>query len=98
MSGQSHPPLPATARAVSYLYDANSNRTALVHPDGQWFGMVYDGMGRPTFLHSNWTAGIAFAYRNGAGDIATSARTNVPVNYGYDSVQRLTSLSHDGLN
>jgi len=84
-----------TARTLTSLYDLNSNRTAITHPDGNWFGMVYDGMGRPTFLHSNWTAGIAYAYRNAAGDVAASARNNVPVNYGYDSVQRLTSIIHE---
>jgi len=84
-----------TARMLTSLYDAAGNRTGIVHPDGNWFGMVYDGMGRPTYLHSNWTAGIAYAYRNAAGDIAASARNNVPLGYGYDAAQRLTSISHE---
>lgn len=42
--------LDGTARAFTYQYDADGNRTRVTHPDGTYCAYVYDGLDRPVAI------------------------------------------------
>ncbi|PNQ76352.1 hypothetical protein BA950_07700 [Erythrobacter sp. SAORIC-644] len=87
------------ARAVSSLYDANGNRTRITHPDGQYFQMDYDGLDRAINLRQA-TAVLGTVSYNDRGLPSQLAWTYAAASankrsFGYDSANRLASLSLD---
>lgn len=40
-----------TSRTLTYQYDANSNRTRITHPDGNYFTYQYDGLDRLSAIY-----------------------------------------------
>ena len=40
-------------RTLSYLWDKDSQRTRVTHPDGNYFAYGYDGLDRPTTIREN---------------------------------------------
>lgn len=52
------------SRTVSSLYNANSNRIRLTHPDGQYFQLDYDGLNRATNLKQATTMRGTVNYNN----------------------------------
>jgi RHS repeat-associated protein len=91
-----------TARTFTMQYDANGNRTAFVPTasTGNYLqGFVYDGLDRLTAINE-WGAPTAAISYDVAGRryMVQTGNPNVPssaTGYGYDSVGRLASLSHD---
>jgi RHS repeat-associated protein len=92
-----------TTRMLTYLYDADGNRTRLTHPDLAVFGFDHDGLGRMTLAHDKAVAAttddyiIRYWYRSsgrrqsavrGAGSIGFSTT------YYYDAALRLATLAN----
>jgi len=86
-----------SSRTLSYLYDADGNRTRVTFPDGNYVNYGYDGLDRPLLIQRNATATLAsytydaagrrIAFTNGSsGAIGTS--------YSYDGIDRMTALTN----
>jgi RHS repeat-associated protein len=81
-------------RTLSYQYDANGNRTQVLHPDGVHFDMGYDGLDR--LKNASWTlAGqstatpfLAITY-TAAGQRSDVDRGSSYTGYNYDGISRL---------
>ncbi|MFA5966735.1 MAG: RHS repeat-associated core domain-containing protein [Sphingomonas sp.] len=87
--------LDGIARAFTYQYDADGNRTRVTHPDGTYFAYVYDGLDRPVAIQENGaTQVVSIAYDN-QGRRSGDARGVALTGYAYDGVSRLNGLSHD---
>lgn len=81
------------SRQLSYVFDANGNRTQVKHPDGKAANYTYDGLNRMN------------AYLQGATNLGTIAYNTrglrktltggVPTGYSYDSAGRLSAIGHD---
>jgi RHS repeat-associated protein len=83
-----------TTRTLGYTYDANGNRLSLTHPDGVWFGAMYDGLGRQYYLHANNTLALIYTYYAPHGGASAVGRTGIASWLGYDPVQRPATLAH----
>lgn len=79
------------SRKLTYQYGADSNRTQVTHPDGQFFTFVYDTAGRLTHLYDPAGGQIDQWSYDTAGRLASTFGGGQT--YGYDGVGRLTSLS-----
>jgi hypothetical protein len=77
-----------------YGYDAAGNRTSITHPDGTWFGMWHDGLGRQYYLHANNALGMAMLYFAPHGGVSALGRPGIASWIGYDAVQRPSTLAH----
>lgn len=88
-----------TSRTLTYQYDANSSRTRITHPDGNFVNYNRDGLGRifytdlnsaqPLFHPQYDTAGRpAYLYRLRHSDWSWGMQTS----FGYDGISRLASL------
>lgn len=87
--------LDGTERTLSYLYDADGNRTRVTHPDGTYFAYSYDTLDRSSAVFENGgTQVVSWSYDT-QGHLASDARGAVATSYGYDAVSRLSSHSHD---
>ncbi len=87
------------SRTLSYLYDADGNRTRVTQPDSAYFAMDYDGLDR--MRAAQWWGsnsgtvpfmGITYDFqgrRSGIGRASSSS------GYGYDAASRLSSLSQN---
>jgi YD repeat-containing protein len=82
-----------TTRTLSYAYDAAGNRLSIKHPDGTWFGMWYDALGRRYYIHANNTLGMAMLGFAPHGGVSWIGRVGIASYIGYDAVQRPTSLA-----
>jgi len=91
------------SKTLNYAYDKEGRRIELTHPDGQKFTYVRDGLGRVSNIYEG-TSQIStaqllqdgFDYRG----LLTSMQRSTPGGaflgtYGYDAVERLTSLTAD---
>ncbi|MEP6787797.1 MAG: RHS repeat-associated core domain-containing protein [Acidobacteriota bacterium] len=85
-----------TARALTYQYDSDGNRTRLTFPDTQYFTYAYDGLDRESgILQGTSTSLVTLAYDQ-LGRRASLARTGAGTTaYAYDNASRLQSLAHD---
>jgi RHS repeat-associated protein len=84
-----------TMRQLTYVYDANSNRTRISHPDGPWFDLLHDGLNRPIYLAMTSSFGLAFTSYTPHGLPDASSRGNDSISpYDYDGIQRLNSIGH----
>lgn len=84
-------------RTLGYQYDAEGNRTRLTHPDGNYFGYIYDGLNRLTTITENGSTSLAtLSYTSSGRRQALTRGANVTsTNYGYDPILRLASLGQD---
>ncbi|MCP5396182.1 MAG: RHS repeat-associated core domain-containing protein [Sphingomonadaceae bacterium] len=86
-------------RTVSSQYDANSNRTRVTYPDGQYFQFDYDGLNRATSLKQLSTElGVATFNQRGLPEqlIWTYATSSVNArNVLYDNAGRVASVGFD---
>ncbi len=85
--------LDAAVRTLSYLYDKNSNRTQIKHPDNQLFNYQYDGLNRMTAYLQAATSLGSMTYNNRG--LMASMAVGVPTTYTYDPVGRLSNLAHN---
>jgi RHS repeat-associated protein len=84
-----------TARSIASQYDAGGNRTRITHGDGVFFTYEYDASGRPLVLREMGTDVLAtFAY-DSAGRRSTLGFAGASTSLAYDSLDRLTTLTHD---
>ncbi|MBO9602850.1 MAG: RHS repeat-associated core domain-containing protein [Novosphingobium sp.] len=83
-----------TSRTLTYQYDADSNRTRITHPDGNYFVYAYDGQDRNISISENGSATLAAIGYNSQGG-RTSLSGGVDTAYTYDSIMRLASISHN---
>lgn len=94
-----------TLLTLSYLYDADGDRTQITHPDGNYFVYRYDGLDRPTRICENGTAATCDAGTNqliGETYDNQGHRTNISRGasvastvLGYDQISRLSSVAHN---
>lgn len=87
--------LDGTARALSYRYDADGNRTRITHPDSNYFTYVYDGLNRAIVIQENGSTQVASFTYDAQGRRSADGRGAVVTTYGYDDVSRLSALNHD---
>jgi RHS repeat-associated protein len=83
-----------TTRTLSYQFDADSNRTRLTFPDGNYFTYTFDGLDRMNAILENGATTVASISYDNQGRRGTLTG-GVSTSYGYDPVSRLASLSHD---
>jgi RHS repeat-associated protein len=82
-----------TAQTLSYLYDADGNRTRVTYPDGRFFTYAYDGLERLSLgKFDSGTQFLAVNYDD-LGRRALTIRGGSTTSYGYDAVSRLSSLT-----
>ncbi len=83
-------------RTLTYLYDANGNRTRVTHPGGQAYTYDYDGLNRLENLYEGTGTSVLldhFQYgSNGLVELRTEG-VGSSVDYGWDAIGRLTSLN-----
>jgi YD repeat-containing protein len=78
------------ARALTYQYDRNGNRTRITHPDDVWFDLSYDGLNRPSYLSQTSSFGLMFTSYTAHGlPNATSRGDDSLSPYDYDGAGRL---------
>ena len=84
-------------RTLTYLYDANSNRTRITHPDGKYFGYEFDGIDRleGIFENSATTTLLSVDYHAGGGRWNLYRPGGATTTYLQDNVQRLESFTQD---
>jgi RHS repeat-associated protein len=80
-------------RMLSYGYDDAGNRISIKHPDGNWFGMWYDALGRRYYIHANNVLGMAMLGFAPHGGLAWVGRVGIASYIGFDAVQRPSSLA-----
>lgn len=83
----------STTRTVSYLYDADSNRTRVTFPDGNYSTYDYDGLDRPLTIMRSGTAAIA-TYAYGNDGRRQSLNGGINTSYTYDGAGRLQALTN----
>ena len=80
--------------AVSYSYDAGSNRIGLTDPNGSSTSYIFDGLNRLASLKDFKRNSFTFSY-DALGRTTTLARPNgVSSTYQYDAVSNLLSVLH----
>jgi len=87
-----------TARTNSYQYDALGNRTRLSTSSGYVMNWTYDATGAMTAMLDGNNERLALIGYDAAGRRQALTLTSAGASsaaYGYDAVNRLTSLSHD---
>jgi RHS repeat-associated protein len=80
-------------RMLSYGYDDAGNRISIKHPDGNWFGMWYDALGRRYYIHANNVLGMAMLGFAPHGGLSWVGRVGIASYIGFDAVQRPSSLA-----
>lgn len=84
------------SRTLSYRYDANGNRTHVIHPDGIYFQYKYDGLNRLAEILEDGSLALAEFRYNRRGMRATAHRDlAASTDYQYDALSRLSGLQHE---
>jgi len=88
--------LSGTAQPMSFLYDADGNRTQATYPDGNYIKYRYDGLDRLTTVLENGSSTLAAYSYDSQGRLQQITRGGGVTTTGlaYDAVSRLTPLSH----
>ena len=81
-------------RTLSYQYDANGNRTRVTHPDGVYFQYHYDQLDRATAIYQSGSTEITRISYDNKGRRSTLTN-GITTSYGYDGLNRLSSLQHN---
>lgn len=100
----------ATSRALNYEYDSNGNRVKITHPDGVKFGYAYNGNNQLSTICENADIEVATltlhcadtskevitpVYDNTAKITSLTLAGGGVTTYGYDGIQRFSSLAHN---
>jgi RHS repeat-associated protein len=73
----------------------DGNRTRITYPDGPWFDLAHDGLGRPNYLSVTSSFGLMFTSYTAHGLPNASSRGNDSLSpYDYDGIQRHNYLGH----
>ncbi len=78
----------------SYTYDAASNRSSLIAPDGSTNSYHYDVLNRLTTLTNSLTGQFGFAYDALSRRTQLTRPNGINTNYSYDSVSHLLGVLH----
>ncbi|MBU0832067.1 MAG: hypothetical protein KKH33_06755 [Alphaproteobacteria bacterium] len=81
-------------RTLTFLFDANGNRTRVTHPDTNYVTYEYDGLDRPSAIKRSGSTAIATYGYNPAGE-RTSFNGGVNTSYTYDGIGRLATLANN---
>jgi RHS repeat-associated protein len=90
-----------TARALTYTYDADGDRTSISHPDGNYFTYGYDGLDRVNLIKENGLSALVSVVYNSQGNPWTVTRGGTAgsgvatTTLLYDPIDRLQSVAHD---
>jgi RHS repeat-associated protein len=76
------------SRTITHGYDADGDRTSVVHPDTNYFSYKYDGLDRLTDILENGGATTVHVGYNGFGLRTALVRSAVPSSYSYDPAER----------
>ena len=82
-------------RTLSYLYDADSNRIRVTHPDSNYTTYEYDGLDRMNLIRENGSTSLYAITFDNQGRRSNASRTVASTAYGYDSISRLATLTDD---
>jgi RHS repeat-associated protein len=87
-------------RTINYTWDADSNRTRVTYPDGQYVNYYREGLDRIYYTDLNAASPLFYPPYDSAGRVTALYRWSggtwgIPTGFGYDGVDRLTGLSHD---
>lgn len=83
------------ARTVSFLYDADGNRSRITYPDSNYVDYRYDGLDRPlAILRSGSTATPIANYSYYSDGTRATFNSGINTSYFYDKVGRLSTLSN----
>jgi len=83
----------ALSWTLSYLYDPNSNRIRITHPDGNRFETDFDALARPTTLWANeYTAMAGMGYYAHGAPAGMSRANGSTSEWGFDPIQRLNAV------
>lgn len=86
-------------RILTYQHDSNGNRTALIHPDGQYIIYYWDDLDRLYYANLNSITPLFYPPYDQAGRVSIlyrwnhGAGWNIGTTFGYDGVSRLTSYA-----
>jgi len=86
-----------SSRTLSYLYDADGNRTRVTFPDGNYVSYSYDGLDRPLLIQRNATATLAsYTYDTAGRRIAFTSGSGgaIATGYGYDGIGRVNVITN----
>jgi RHS repeat-associated protein len=83
-----------TSRSLSYLHDADGNRTRLTFPDSNYVTYEYDGLDRMSAIKESGSTQIATITYDNLGQ-RSGLTGGVTTAYTYDGIGRLASLGHD---
>lgn len=85
-----------TVRTLTYLYDPDSNRTRITHPDLNYFTYAYDGLDRLNAIVQGPSTNLATIVYDQLGRRSSLTRTGAgSTTYGYDNASRLQTLTND---
>lgn len=84
------------SRALSYLYDKNSNRERVTHPDSTYFTYGFDKLNRITSLKdTNASTLLTVSYRANGRRESISRPSGATTTYNFDDVLRLNNFQQD---
>lgn len=90
-------------RNLSFLHDANGNRTRITYPDGQYVSAAWDGLDRFYFHNMSGGTNLNHATYNSEGRVTTLLRWGAgtwgsSTNFGYNGMSQLVALDHSFQN
>src|ERR1044072_7037609 len=65
-------------RPLAYQYGPNGNRLRITHPDGHWFGALYDALNRQFYLFGEGEAPLVYSEYAAHGALALTGRPASP--------------------
>lgn len=81
---------------LSYLHDANGNRTRITHPDGNYFVYGYDGLDRLKSIKANdLTVLVTQVYDDFSRIESIERGSGAATSYLYDDISRVGGISHN---
>jgi len=81
---------------LSYLHDANGNRTRITHPDGNYFVYGYDGLNRLKTIKANDSTVLVTQVYDDFSRIESIERGGgAATSYLYDDISRVGGISHN---
>jgi RHS repeat-associated protein len=86
--------LPGITYSNAYGYDAASNRTSFIAPDGSTNTYAYDTLNRLSTLTNSLTGQFGYSYDALGRRTALNRPNGVNTTYGYDSLSRLLNVLH----
>jgi RHS repeat-associated protein len=88
--------LASTDRTLTYQHNADGGRVRVTHPDSFYTTYTYDGLDRPTLTQESGSTSLdGWTYDAQGNATSRSYGGAGSSSFGYDTIGRLASLSHD---